>query len=117
LEARQARVARDAEHDARNQGAIEAETRAIEALNARRGDRIRIGKPEAKPAANKRAAGPAQNKAAPAPTGEVEFASDEAEALAKKLKVGPEQLSELQPSGARGYTVADVKAAAERDEE
>jgi hypothetical protein len=115
LEQRQARVERDREHEARNAEAIAAEERLQVDLHRRAN--LRIGAKAAPgPTSNKALPGPDENKSAGDDTGEapnalsgVDFASDAAAEAAIKAGLTAKDFRGKGPSGARGFTAADVR--------
>ena len=112
LEQRQERVARDREQEARNAEALAAEEkRQVDlhrrATRATEGEKAAAGPPE-----NKALAGPAENKGTDSTTNAltgVNFASDAAAEEAIRAGLTAAAFRGRKPSGARGFTVADVR--------
>lgn len=97
LEQRQARVERDAEHNARNEAAIAAERRALDGL------RERTGRDPAQPKTLRIGGEP------PNPLTGVDFASDAAAELAAGAGMRAEDFRPHTPSSNKGFTAADVR--------
>lgn len=85
--------------EARRRAMLEARARKREGAKAATG-----------PAENKALSGPPENKADATPV--VTFASERAAELAAELGLDERAFEGLEPSGATGYTVADVRRAA-----